>query len=156
MLQGWRTQGCNNIVISWPYRTCWSNLVTSLIISTRLLQIVNSLFQTCWQLVDKLVTRYEIFACVYWWNGQLYNNHIIHITLPVTWHPCTKIWLSFQEFTKPEAPAPVTPSSVNKELLSDLKHEMWKFMKVEFIWCCYELLNTPFRKVFSLGYRAWC
>jgi hypothetical protein len=71
------TQGCNNIVISWLYRTCWNNFVTSLITSTRLLQIVNSLFQTCWQLVtsiakttcwrlvDKLVTRCEIFACVW-------------------------------------------------------------------------------------------
>jgi hypothetical protein len=41
------TQGCNNTAISRLYRTCWNNLVTSLIISTRLLQIVNSLFQTC-------------------------------------------------------------------------------------------------------------
>jgi hypothetical protein len=71
------TQGCNNTAISWLYRTCWNNLATSLIISTRLLQIVNSFSQTCWQLVtssakttcwrlvDKLVTRCEIFACVY-------------------------------------------------------------------------------------------
>ncbi|CAB4002348.1 Hypothetical predicted protein [Paramuricea clavata] len=54
-------------------------------------------------------------------------------------HPHLKSWGSIlriyvddhtaQEFTKPDAPAPVTPSSVNKELLSDLKHEMWKFMK---------------------------
>ncbi len=35
-----------------------------------------------------------------------------------------------QEFAKPEAPAPVATSSVNKELLTDLKHEMWKLMKV--------------------------
>jgi hypothetical protein len=56
-------QGCNNIVISWLDRTCWNNLATSLIISTRLLQVVNSLFQTCYnnweqamrtQLVDAL------------------------------------------------------------------------------------------------------
>jgi hypothetical protein len=40
------TQGCNNIVISWLYRTCWNNLATSLIISTRLLQVVNSLLTT--------------------------------------------------------------------------------------------------------------
>jgi hypothetical protein len=32
------------------YRTCWNNLATSLIISTRLLQVVNNLYQTCWQL----------------------------------------------------------------------------------------------------------
>jgi hypothetical protein len=44
------TQGCNNIVIPWLYRTCWNNLATSLIISTRLLRVVNSLFQTRWQL----------------------------------------------------------------------------------------------------------
>jgi hypothetical protein len=31
------TQGCNNIVISWLYWTCWNNLATSLIILTRLL-----------------------------------------------------------------------------------------------------------------------
>jgi hypothetical protein len=43
------TQGCNNIVISWLYRTRWNNLATSVIISTSLLQVVNSLFQTCWQ-----------------------------------------------------------------------------------------------------------
>jgi hypothetical protein len=38
------TQGCNNIVISWLYQTCWNNFATSLIISTRLLQVVNSLW----------------------------------------------------------------------------------------------------------------
>jgi hypothetical protein len=70
------TQGCNNIVISWLYRTCWNNLATSLIISTKLLQVVNSLFQTCWQLgtssakttcwrlFSRLATRCEIFSCV--------------------------------------------------------------------------------------------
>ena len=44
------TQDCNNIVISWLYQTCWNDLVTSLIISTRLLQVVNSLLHTSWQL----------------------------------------------------------------------------------------------------------
>jgi hypothetical protein len=44
------TQGCDNIVISWLYRTCWNNFVTCLIIPTTLLQVVNSLFQTCRQL----------------------------------------------------------------------------------------------------------
>jgi hypothetical protein len=70
------TQGCNNIDISWLYQTCWNNLATSLIISTSLLQVVNSLFQTCWQLetssanttcwrlVGRLATRCEIFTCV--------------------------------------------------------------------------------------------
>jgi hypothetical protein len=47
-------QGCNNIVMSWLYRTCWNNYETSLIISKRLLQIVNSLFQTCWHLSKRL------------------------------------------------------------------------------------------------------
>jgi hypothetical protein len=41
-------QGCNNIVISWLYRTCWNNLATSLIISTRLFQAVNNLWQAWW------------------------------------------------------------------------------------------------------------
>jgi hypothetical protein len=50
------TQGCNNTAISWLDRTCWNNLATSLIISTRLLQVVDSLFQTCWQLVTSSPT----------------------------------------------------------------------------------------------------
>jgi hypothetical protein len=70
------TQGCNNIVISWLYRTCWNNLATSLIMPSSLLQVDNSLFQTCWQLgtssanttcwrlVGRLATRCEIFPCV--------------------------------------------------------------------------------------------
>jgi hypothetical protein len=53
LLQSWcnknvtrfTTQGCNNTVISWVYRTCWNNLV-----KLWLLQVVNSLFQTCSQL----------------------------------------------------------------------------------------------------------
>jgi hypothetical protein len=70
------TQGCNNIVISWLYRIRWNNLATSLIISTSLLQVVNCLLQTCWQLgtssanttcwrliVGRLATRCEIFTC---------------------------------------------------------------------------------------------
>ena len=52
-------------------------VATSLIISTRLLQVVNKLFQTCWQLgtssantscwrlVGRLATRCEIFTCVH-------------------------------------------------------------------------------------------
>jgi hypothetical protein len=39
------SQGCNytnHIVISWLDRTCWNNLATSPIISTRLSQVVNS------------------------------------------------------------------------------------------------------------------
>jgi hypothetical protein len=69
------TQGCNNIVISWLDRTCWNNLATSLIISTRLLQVVNSLFQTCYnnweqavrtQLVDALQdARLYMHSCIY-------------------------------------------------------------------------------------------
>ena len=41
------TQDCNNIVISWLYQSCWNNLVTSLIVPSSLLRVVNSLFQTC-------------------------------------------------------------------------------------------------------------
>ena len=74
------TQACNNIVMSWLYRTCWNNLATSLIISTSLLQVVNnnSLGQvvgaklgtsnantTCWRLVGRLATRCMLFACVH-------------------------------------------------------------------------------------------
>jgi hypothetical protein len=63
------TQGCNNIVISLLYRTCWNNIATNLIISTRLFQVCYSLFQTCWQhttcwrLVGRLNTTCEIFTC---------------------------------------------------------------------------------------------
>jgi hypothetical protein len=88
------TQGCNNTVISWLYRTCWNNLVTSLVISTRLLQIVNSLFQTCWQfgtssvnttgwpLVGRLATRCEIFTCVV----HTYFTCLFHV--PVAYFTC--------------------------------------------------------------------
>jgi hypothetical protein len=70
------TQVCNNIFISCLYRTSWNNLATSTTISTRLLQVVNELFQTCWQLgtssvnttcwrlVGRLATRCEIIACI--------------------------------------------------------------------------------------------
>jgi hypothetical protein len=44
------TQGCNNIVISRLYRTCWNNLATSLIISTRLFKLLTA----CSKLVDNL------------------------------------------------------------------------------------------------------
>jgi hypothetical protein len=47
MAQGFNT---NNIVISWLYRTCWNNLATSLIIPTRLLQVLT----VCYKLVDNL------------------------------------------------------------------------------------------------------
>ena len=51
-----------NIVISWLYRTCWNSLATSLIISTRLLQIVNSLFHTCRQLgTSQWRNSYELY-----------------------------------------------------------------------------------------------
>jgi hypothetical protein len=52
MLQGWQHKAvtiCQFCYIM-TYRTCWNNLATSLIISTRLLQIVISLFQ----IVDNL------------------------------------------------------------------------------------------------------
>ena len=43
------TQHCNNIVRSCLYQSCWNNLVTSLIVPSSLLQVVNSMFQTCCQ-----------------------------------------------------------------------------------------------------------
>jgi hypothetical protein len=72
------TQGCNNIVTSWLYRTCRNNLATSLIISTSLLQVIKTAFSklvteqlgtssantTWWWLVGRLATRCETFACV--------------------------------------------------------------------------------------------
>jgi hypothetical protein len=77
MLQGWRHKVVT-ILLHAPglYWTCWNNLATNLIISTRLLQVVNSLLQTCWQLgtssanttcwrlVGRLATRCEIFTRV--------------------------------------------------------------------------------------------
>jgi hypothetical protein len=67
------TRGCNNIVISWLYdRTCLNNLVTGLIISTRLLQIVTSFFQPCWQL------------------GTSSSN--MHNLLTACWQTCYKMW----------------------------------------------------------------
>jgi hypothetical protein len=76
MLQGWR----HKVVTILLYQDCiglvGTNFATSLIISTRLLQVVNSLFQTCWQLgtssanttcwrlVGRLATRCETFTRV--------------------------------------------------------------------------------------------
>ena len=63
------TQGYNNTAISSLYRTCWNNLVTSLIISTRLLQIVTSSAKTtCWQTCYKIwdfcvCTRKNLTTC---------------------------------------------------------------------------------------------
>jgi hypothetical protein len=83
----WTTQSCNNIVISWLYRTCWNNRVTSLIISTMLLQIVNSLFQTCWQLGTssanntrcwRLVARLATFFYACSAHCLLFFNHLEH------------------------------------------------------------------------------
>jgi hypothetical protein len=63
------TQGCNNIVISWLYRTCWNNLATSLIIYqqgyykllTACSILVDNLGQAVrTQLVGRLATRCEI------------------------------------------------------------------------------------------------
>jgi hypothetical protein len=57
------TQGCNNIVISWLYRTCWNNPATSLIIRWQV--GTSSANTTCWRLVGRLATRCETFACEY-------------------------------------------------------------------------------------------
>ena len=74
MIQSWynknvtslTTQGCNNIAISWLYRTCWNNLATSPIIATRLLQVVNGLFQTCWQLGTQRVCVWDLIRISIW------------------------------------------------------------------------------------------
>jgi hypothetical protein len=43
---------CRHVISSiyHDHWTCWNNLATSLIISSSLVQVVNSLFQNCWQL----------------------------------------------------------------------------------------------------------
>jgi hypothetical protein len=76
MLQGWRHKVVTILLYHDCIMTCWNNLATSLITSTRLLQVVNRLSHTCWQLgtssanttcwrlVGRLATRCEIFTCV--------------------------------------------------------------------------------------------
>ena len=88
------TRGCNNIVISWLYLTYWNKFATSLIVSTRLLQVVNSLFQTCWQLgtssenttcwrfVGRLATRCESFA----------YTVFTRLSAAPDWAPHLKLW----------------------------------------------------------------
>jgi hypothetical protein len=78
------TQGCNNTAISWLYWiwTCWNNLVTSLIISTRLLQVVNSLFQTCWQLGTSSANTTCWQTCYKMWDFIF----VIKITATITNH----------------------------------------------------------------------
>jgi hypothetical protein len=71
------TQGCNNTAMSWLYRTCWNNLVTSLIIPARLLQIVNRLFQTCWQLVTTVRTQLVDETCYKMWDFCVTDTEII-------------------------------------------------------------------------------
>jgi hypothetical protein len=75
------TQGCNNIVISWLYRTCWNNLALSLIISTRLLQIVH----THSLHVPNLLTT---------WDKQCEHN-----LLTACWQTCYKMWDSCGVYT---------------------------------------------------------
>ena len=73
------TQGCNNISYTLYhdclYQSCRENLVTSLIVPSNLLQVVNSLFQTSWnkatssanttcqQIVTTLASKCEIVTC---------------------------------------------------------------------------------------------
>jgi hypothetical protein len=78
------TQGCNNIVISWLYRTWWNNLATSLIIPTRLLQDVNSLFQTCWQLGISSASTTSISSMFHINRNDNYNlrNNNVNYALP--------------------------------------------------------------------------
>jgi hypothetical protein len=75
MLRGWRHKVVTILLYHDCFRLLGTTFATSLIISTRLLQVVNSLFRTCWQLgtssanttcrqrVGRLATRREIFAC---------------------------------------------------------------------------------------------
>jgi hypothetical protein len=93
MLQGWR-HSCNNIVISWLYRTCWNNLATSLIISTRLLQVVNSLLN--------LLTS---------WDKQCEHN-----LLTACWQTCCKMW-DFYACTLISAINEIIPSLIWSDII---------------------------------------
>jgi hypothetical protein len=82
------TQGCNNIVISWLYRTCWNNLGTNLIVSTRLLQVVNSLTNsTTWQLNSSTTTTAWQLNSLTTWDKQCEHN-----LLTACWQTCYKMW----------------------------------------------------------------
>jgi hypothetical protein len=70
--------------MSWLYRTCWNNLATSLIISTRLFQtcwqlVTSSAKKTCWRLVDK---RHIFQACPVWIYTLRVTSHkhLIHLS----------------------------------------------------------------------------
>ena len=81
MLQGWQ----HKVVAILLYHDC---IMT---ISTRLLQAVNSLFQTCWQLVTsranttcwrlvcRLATSCEIFTCVRAGKNQLFTKRLLKL-----------------------------------------------------------------------------
>jgi hypothetical protein len=81
------TQGCNNIVISWLYQTCWNNLATSLIISfsqTCWQLETSSANTTCWRHVCRLVTRYALYYLL-----RVYEYYL-------HWIPVLKIFENIQ------------------------------------------------------------
>jgi hypothetical protein len=81
LIQSWYNKNVTSLTTILLYHDCIGLVgttfhATNVIISTRLLQVVNSLFQTswqlgasstnttCWRLVGKLATRCEIFTSV--------------------------------------------------------------------------------------------
>jgi hypothetical protein len=77
------TQGCNNIVISWLYRTCWNNLATSLITSTKLLQLLT-------RVVPNLLTT---------WDKQCEHNLLPACwTFYKMWDLCVCSWVQWSTF----------------------------------------------------------
>jgi hypothetical protein len=97
MLQGWRHKVVTVLSsISWLYRTCWSHLATSLIISTSLIvTIFNKLFYTCLdnleqavrtQLVGGLLQDASIGDRTYGLNLLLFESTKPHFGFINTFH----------------------------------------------------------------------
>ena len=75
--------------MSWLYQTCYNNLVTSLVVSTRLLGAVNTLLQICsrfetsststfWQTCYKMLDSFKIHNIIF------HNNAINLFTVILT------------------------------------------------------------------------
>jgi hypothetical protein len=103
------TQVCNNIVIPWLHRTCWNNLATSLIISTRLLQVVNSLFQTCWQLgtSSAKTTCWRLATRCFQFDSAKHRRFSPVLRFP------SRVTLDLKEWLKTTLPLELTDSTNN-------------------------------------------
>ena len=96
MLQGWWHKVVTILLSSWLYRTCWNNLATSLILSTMLLQVLNSLLQTCWQL-DLGTSSACWQTCYKMWDFCVYTCVQNLLTIILTYHIDFTFWLSSGE-----------------------------------------------------------